>query len=162
MLLHVIPYAGALGPEQFILVDDNARPHRGNLVNNFLNDIGMNRMEWRFHVYVSNRVQQIRNTSDNPKFPGYENKRFRKQNERHLTNMCSIINAQKTMNTHKNVRASHEIFIIQSIVMKWNVGKCANKNLENRLEPKNICICGPETYVKRSRMGTADTAHVEN
>ena len=42
----VIPYAGAVGPETFILMDDNARPHRGRVVNDFIEEQGIERMVW--------------------------------------------------------------------------------------------------------------------
>ena len=41
----VRPYAGAVGPE-FILMDDNARPHRANVTNAYLERETIERMEW--------------------------------------------------------------------------------------------------------------------
>lgn len=41
----VVLYAAAIGDE-FILMDDNARPHRAHLVDNFLFDEGILRMDW--------------------------------------------------------------------------------------------------------------------
>lgn len=41
----VRPYAGAVG-DNFVLMDDNARPHRARVVNNFLEQEGIERMEW--------------------------------------------------------------------------------------------------------------------
>ncbi|GFS78505.1 transposable element Tcb2 transposase [Trichonephila clavipes] len=41
----VVPYAGAIG-DDFILMDDNCRPHRANLVEDFLFQEGIVRMEW--------------------------------------------------------------------------------------------------------------------
>ncbi|GFV24664.1 transposable element Tcb2 transposase [Trichonephila clavipes] len=41
----VIPYAAAIGDE-FILMDDNCRPHRANLVEDFLFEEEIVRMEW--------------------------------------------------------------------------------------------------------------------
>ncbi|GFV08112.1 transposable element Tcb1 transposase [Trichonephila clavipes] len=41
----VVPYAAAIG-DDFILIDDNSRPHRTNLVENFLFEEGIARMEW--------------------------------------------------------------------------------------------------------------------
>lgn len=43
---HIRPYAGALGPDNFVLVDDNALPHRGGIVNCFLENEGIERMDW--------------------------------------------------------------------------------------------------------------------
>ncbi|GFT92978.1 transposable element Tcb2 transposase [Trichonephila clavipes] len=41
----VVPYAAAIG-DDFILMDDNCRPHCANLVEDFLFDEGIVRMEW--------------------------------------------------------------------------------------------------------------------
>ena len=41
---HVIPYAGAIGSD-FIMVDDNARPHRAGVVDDFLNAESRERMD---------------------------------------------------------------------------------------------------------------------
>ncbi|GFS92827.1 transposable element Tcb2 transposase [Trichonephila clavipes] len=41
----VVPYAAAIG-DDFILMDDNCRPHRANLVEYFLFEEGIVRMEW--------------------------------------------------------------------------------------------------------------------
>ncbi|GFW96822.1 transposable element Tcb2 transposase [Trichonephila clavipes] len=41
----VVPYAAAIG-DDFILMDDNSRPHRANLVENSLFEEGIVRMEW--------------------------------------------------------------------------------------------------------------------
>ncbi|GFU49429.1 transposable element Tcb2 transposase [Trichonephila clavipes] len=41
----VVPYAVAIG-DDFILMDDNCRPHRANLVEDFLFEEGIVRMEW--------------------------------------------------------------------------------------------------------------------
>ncbi|GFU91372.1 transposable element Tcb2 transposase [Trichonephila clavipes] len=40
----VVPYAAAIG-DDFILMDDNCRPHRANLVEDFLFEEGIIRME---------------------------------------------------------------------------------------------------------------------
>ncbi|GFX70700.1 DDE_3 domain-containing protein, partial [Trichonephila clavipes] len=39
------PYAAAIGND-FILMDDNARPHRAQIVEEYLEDHGLERMEW--------------------------------------------------------------------------------------------------------------------
>ena len=46
-ILHPVvrPIAGAIGPE-FILMDDNARPHRAAIVNEYLAMEGILRMKW--------------------------------------------------------------------------------------------------------------------
>ncbi|GFX21063.1 transposable element Tcb1 transposase [Trichonephila clavipes] len=41
----VVPYAAAIG-DDFILIDDNSRPHRANLVEDFFFEEGIVRMEW--------------------------------------------------------------------------------------------------------------------
>ncbi|GFV89519.1 transposable element Tcb2 transposase [Trichonephila clavipes] len=41
----VVPYAAAIG-DDFILMDDNCRPYRANLVEDFLFEEGIARMEW--------------------------------------------------------------------------------------------------------------------
>lgn len=41
----VLPYAGAVGPG-FVFMDDNARPHRANIVNNWFDNHGIERMVW--------------------------------------------------------------------------------------------------------------------
>ncbi|GFX65395.1 transposable element Tcb2 transposase [Trichonephila clavipes] len=43
--LIVVPYAAAIG-DAFILIDDNCKPHRANLVEDFLFEEGIVRMEW--------------------------------------------------------------------------------------------------------------------
>ena len=44
---HVLPIAGAMDdPRAFVLVDDNARPHRSHIVDNFIAENDINRMEW--------------------------------------------------------------------------------------------------------------------
>ncbi|GFW91457.1 transposable element Tcb2 transposase [Trichonephila clavipes] len=42
---YVRPYAAAIGKD-FILMDDNARPHRARIVEEYLEDHGLERMEW--------------------------------------------------------------------------------------------------------------------
>ncbi|GFX21285.1 DDE_3 domain-containing protein [Trichonephila clavipes] len=42
---YVRPYASAIGND-FILMDDNARPHRARIVEEYLEDHGLERMEW--------------------------------------------------------------------------------------------------------------------
>lgn len=41
----VRPYAGAIGPD-FIFMDDKARPHQTRIVDQYLQDEGIERMEW--------------------------------------------------------------------------------------------------------------------
>ncbi|GFT95794.1 transposable element Tc3 transposase [Trichonephila clavipes] len=42
---YVRPYAAAIGND-FILMDDNARPHQARIVEEYLEDHGLERMEW--------------------------------------------------------------------------------------------------------------------
>ncbi|GFW72332.1 transposable element Tcb2 transposase [Trichonephila clavipes] len=42
---NVVPYAAAIG-DDFILIDDNSRPHCANLVEDSLSEEGIVRMEW--------------------------------------------------------------------------------------------------------------------
>ena len=39
------PFAGAIGPD-FVLMDDNARPHRARIVRDYLEDETIERMDW--------------------------------------------------------------------------------------------------------------------
>lgn len=41
----VVPYAAAIG-DDFMLMDDNCRPHRANVVNDFFWEEGIRRMDW--------------------------------------------------------------------------------------------------------------------
>lgn len=41
----MVPYASLIG-EKFLLMYDNARPHATRIVDEFLHDIGLNRMVW--------------------------------------------------------------------------------------------------------------------
>lgn len=41
----VLPYAGAVGAD-FVLMDDNARPHRARITDRFLEDEGIDRLIW--------------------------------------------------------------------------------------------------------------------
>ena len=43
--VYIRPYAGAIGAD-FILMDDNARPHREHVTNQYLEDATMVRMDW--------------------------------------------------------------------------------------------------------------------
>ncbi len=45
LVLYVCPYFGAIG-NYFILMDDNARPHRAVVVEEYLEGLSLERMEW--------------------------------------------------------------------------------------------------------------------
>ena len=43
---HIRPLTAAADPGDFIYVDDNARPHRGGLIDEYLEENDIERMEW--------------------------------------------------------------------------------------------------------------------
>ncbi|GFY14861.1 transposable element Tcb2 transposase [Trichonephila clavipes] len=54
----VVPYAATIG-DDFILMDDNCRPHRANLVEDFLFEEGIVRMEWPASSSDMNPIEHI-------------------------------------------------------------------------------------------------------
>ncbi|GFT69573.1 transposable element Tcb1 transposase [Trichonephila clavipes] len=54
----VVPYAAAIG-DDFILMDDNSRPHRANLVDDFLFEDGIVRMEWPTCSSDMNQIEHV-------------------------------------------------------------------------------------------------------
>ncbi|GFT13006.1 transposable element Tcb2 transposase [Trichonephila clavipes] len=54
----VVPYAAGIG-DDFILMDDNCRPHRANLVEDFLFEGGILRMEWPASSPDLNPIEHI-------------------------------------------------------------------------------------------------------
>ncbi|GFW81538.1 transposable element Tcb1 transposase [Trichonephila clavipes] len=57
----VVPYAAAIG-DDFILMDDNCRPHRANLVEDFLFEEGIVRMEWAACSPDMNQIEHVLDT----------------------------------------------------------------------------------------------------
>ena len=52
------PYAEAIGP-QFILMNDNARPHRAPLVDQYLDNESIERMEWPSRFPDLNPIKHV-------------------------------------------------------------------------------------------------------
>ncbi|GBM04956.1 hypothetical protein AVEN_126103-1 [Araneus ventricosus] len=55
---YVHPYAGAIGND-FILMDDNARPHRSVGVEDYLEGHGLERMEWPVQFPDQNPIEHL-------------------------------------------------------------------------------------------------------
>ncbi|GFW30576.1 transposable element Tcb2 transposase [Trichonephila clavipes] len=55
---YVRPYAAAIGND-FILMDDNARPHRARIVEEYLEDHGLERMEWPARSLALNPIEHL-------------------------------------------------------------------------------------------------------
>lgn len=55
---HVTNYAGAIG-NSFILMDDNARPHRARMCNEYLENNGIERMEWPAYSPDLNPIEHV-------------------------------------------------------------------------------------------------------
>ncbi|GFW62322.1 transposable element Tcb2 transposase [Trichonephila clavipes] len=59
ILRHIIvPYAAAIG-DDFILIDDNCRPYRASLVEDFLFEEGIVRMEWPACFLDKNPIEHV-------------------------------------------------------------------------------------------------------
>ena len=59
--LKVQPYRQNFG-EEFVLMDDNSRPHRANLVNVFLHDNNIARLEWSACYSDMNHIEHAWDT----------------------------------------------------------------------------------------------------
>ena len=56
--VYVRPYVGALGPD-FILMDDNARPHRAHATNQYLEAATIVRMDWSARSPDLNPIEHV-------------------------------------------------------------------------------------------------------
>ena len=56
---------GAVGPE-FLFLDDNAHPHRADIMENFLEEEGIRRMEWPTCFQDKNPIKHAWNTLGSP------------------------------------------------------------------------------------------------
>ncbi|GBM75723.1 hypothetical protein AVEN_92726-1 [Araneus ventricosus] len=56
---YVCLFRGAVGP-YFILMDDNARPHRAHLVDDFLESEDIRRMDWPIRSSDLNPIEHVR------------------------------------------------------------------------------------------------------
>ena len=54
----VRPYAGAIGPD-FVLMDDNARPHRARIVDQYLDNESIERMDWPARSPDLNPIEHV-------------------------------------------------------------------------------------------------------
>lgn len=55
---HVVPYAPYIG-EDFILMQDNARPHAARAVDEYLDRVGLTRMEWPARSPDINPIEHV-------------------------------------------------------------------------------------------------------
>jgi hypothetical protein len=59
LLNHVVTFAPLIG-NNFILMGDNARPHMARVVNEFLDEVGISRMEWPPKSPDLNPIEHVR------------------------------------------------------------------------------------------------------
>lgn len=55
---HVVPYAGFIG-ENFILMQDNARPHTAAAVRQYLQEVGIQTMDWPARSSDLNPIEHL-------------------------------------------------------------------------------------------------------
>ena len=55
---HVVPYAPYIGAN-FLLMHDNARPHTGRIVRNYLEEVGVNYLDWPARSPDLNPIEHV-------------------------------------------------------------------------------------------------------
>ena len=55
---HVVPYTAAIGDE-FVFMDDNARPHLARVADQFLEENGIERVEWPARSPDCNPIENL-------------------------------------------------------------------------------------------------------
>lgn len=56
---HVLPYVGHIGYDRFILMHDNARPHAAGIVNDYLDDVQIERLDWPPYSPDPNPIEHL-------------------------------------------------------------------------------------------------------
>lgn len=56
---HVQPYSGFIGEEEFLLMHDNARPHVARCVQDYLQEVGIHKLEWPARSPDLNPIEHI-------------------------------------------------------------------------------------------------------
>ncbi|GFW33610.1 transposable element Tc3 transposase [Trichonephila clavipes] len=68
---HVRLFRGAMGAE-FLFMDDNARPHRGNIVHKCLQSENITRMDWPAYSPDMNPIEHVGSTAQEGTWPSQE------------------------------------------------------------------------------------------
>ncbi|CAK1599693.1 unnamed protein product [Parnassius mnemosyne] len=56
---HVIPYSGFIGHDQFLLMHDNARPHVAHCVEEYLEEVGIQKLQWPARSPDLNPIEHV-------------------------------------------------------------------------------------------------------